>query len=163
MSGPIANMAAEFAALTGRMQHILASIPDSSAEYGELAAVLDRHGIKPRRAETEHGEEYTVGLAEALDNVLATSVKKVRKHDELTVALAEAQRVARDAQGEIERARRDGRAVLDLIGDAKGKLDRAGFNTEAMGWMAGLDDALHELDAWRTGRRRPTTDETTQA
>lgn len=158
MSGPMANMAAEFAALTGRMQHILSSIPDNTAEYGELASVCERHGIKVHRRENEMGEDFTIGLAEGLDNALAAANRKVRKHDELEVALDDAKRARRDAVAEVERARRDGDTVLALIGQAKGKLDQAGFNTDAMGWMAGLDDALAELDAWRTGRRRAPND-----
>lgn len=156
MAGPIANMAAEFAALTGRMQHILAAIPDNDLEYGQLAAVCQRHGIAPHRAETEHGEEYTIGLAEALDEKLTAWHRKALKNDELHGAAVVARERALKAEAEVERARRDGAAVLAVIADAKGKLDNAGFNTDSVGWLGGLDDALGELDAWRTGRRRPT-------
>lgn len=159
MSGPIANMAAEFAALTGRMQSILASIPDDGAEYGQLASVCARHGIKVHRRENDHGEEFTVGLAEALDEKLTLWHRKGLKNDELAGAAAAAQDRARTAEAEVERARRDGQSVLSLIGDARGKLDNAGFRTDSMGWIAALDDALHELDAWRSGRRRPASDE----
>lgn len=156
MSGPLANLAAEFAALTGRMQHVLASLPDNGGDYAELAAVCHRHGIQERQSgEVDlDGEPIRVTLPEALDLALTASVKKARRHDELTVALGEQERINRDNAGEVGRARRDGKAVLNLIGDAKGKLDEAGFNTDAMGWLAGLDDALAELHAWRTGRRR---------
>lgn len=156
MSGPIANLAAEFAALTGRMQHVLASLPDHGGDYAELAAVCARHGIKERGDGSVDldGHEVQIGLGESLDLALTSSTKKVRRHDELQVALDVAERAARDNAGEVDRARRDGKAVLGVIGAAKGKLDAAGFNTDAMGWLAGLDDALAELQAWRTGRRR---------
>lgn len=158
MSGPIANLAAEFAALTGRMQHILASIPDNDFEFGQIAAVCQRHGIAPHRAVTEHGEEYTVSLAESLDEKLTAWHRKSLKNEELQGAAFAAQERARQAEGEVERARRDGAAVLAVVGDAKAKLDGAGFNSDATGWLAALDDALAELEAWRTGRRRATAE-----
>lgn len=156
MSGPIANMAAEFAALTGRMQSILSSLPDEGVEYAQLASVCARHGIKVHRRENDHGEEFTIGLAEALDEKLTLWHRKSLKNDELAGAAAAAQERARNAEAEVERARRDGGAVLGVIGDARHKLDAAGFNTDAVGWQSALDDALHELGEWRTGRRRPT-------
>lgn len=156
MSGAIAHMAAEFAALTGRMQSILSSLPDDGVEYAQLASVCARHGIKVHRRENDHGEEFTIGLAEALDEKLTLWHRKSLKNDELAGAAAAAQERARNAEAEVERARRDGAAVVAMLSTAKVKLDAAGFNTDTTGWPAALDDALHELGEWRAGRRRPT-------